>query len=122
MIFILNLCLFKQYPLADIEEEEVLMETKSIDSQNINVRQKLNFVDDSFEDDNASQNSSNFHETKNKRIKTGGFKEVDDKTSHCGSCSDQNQHGENTPISPGSCKIQSGMLYKQKKCVLIVWI
>ena len=44
--------------VADDCEEDIMMETKSIHSPKIDVRQKLNFLDASYEQDNSKNDSS----------------------------------------------------------------
>jgi hypothetical protein len=43
--------------IASDEEEEIMMETKSINTHSVAVRQKLNFLDDSYENDDSKNES-----------------------------------------------------------------
>ena len=46
--------LAKNFIIAEDEEEEIFMETKSINLSDVGVRQKLDFLDVSYEDGTAS--------------------------------------------------------------------
>ena len=94
------------------------METKSINSRNINVRQKLNFLDGSYDCGNSSQNGSVRHDTVITGTKICEIQEgAEEESSFSGSYCDQKLLAENATEVDASLKKQSGMCNKSTKLI-----
>ena len=83
---------------AEDEEEDIFMETKSINVTNADVRQKLNFLDVSYEDDISSKKGSNIGQDADNR--NSNENKLKEKTSNESSSTErhfiQDKRGEKT--------------------------